>query len=826
METNPNRGTSNHGDTNQDTVSQEGMASFDELGHSAIEPSPPKEGETPQEYGDRSFDEWSMSAISEFIKRNPQESQEDYEKRIKEFYAAHPREKGQEGVSKRETIAEYKDRIANLVKKDDGSDKEGGGNKDDPEPTPKPNPGDVLQISGPTKIEIGEIDIKRPEIEFAEDRSEHLKEVKERLDKLLPTMSELYARNRRLIVGPKNRANFMAVKEEYGKVLDEYLRLKSGESLEKVKHELSDHLGSRFEELKKDIEQRLAEFSRSDIGGPYKTQEEVDKEKARLTKEASETLEAEYAHWIKAIETGVNTTFVEDFIAEETKLESATIKALDKGTICRKFVNKVLNSKVLKGTLVAAGVAGLAVTGVGLGMGLAAGTMAVGVSYTAGGVVMGAAKGFLSGTLMSRQNSKNSAVRGFASEAEIRQQLEGIDVTKEGPGVANAASWLLGQYTEANKTDASSNRKRTAVAAGLGAAMGGLMSGIRIDNITTRTTSSRQITGYEPRTYEAANLENVNVSNNHGLYQVFEQLGGDPANKEQAVKIAESVFSKYGAKSDLVEGIVAPSGNAVNIYPGKISEWPAVAQSCIKEVANELASKGLIPGNAIGGGPIFSTVEKTVVSFIPDAFRTYLAKATATIGAGAIGGIIGGAGKANKNPNKAKDTTSLDEIIRLIKELPPEMRKELATSLQDNQTGADQTPPANQSGEGAGTSSTTTQEADGSEGATGESSNPPVESNTAAEGETTTEGETGTSSEGETATEGETSSGEGFTLDPETIAYLGNNETFDDGKRSALDAWWNRQSVDNKKGIVDQLNNMPKDQAQLLRGYLAAIGQL
>ena len=55
--------------------------------------------------------------------------------------------------------------------------------------------------------------------------------------------------------------------------------------------------------------------------------------------------------------------------------------------------------------------------------GIAAGTMSVGLSYTAGGVALGAGKGALMGGLMSRQNSKNSAVRGFVSEEEIQKVL-------------------------------------------------------------------------------------------------------------------------------------------------------------------------------------------------------------------------------------------------------------------------------------------------------------------------------------------------------------------------------------------------------------------
>ena len=513
-------------------------------------------------------------------------------------------------------------------------------------------------------VEVGDIDIKGVEQEFADIKTERIAELKEKLDHLLKGengLAELYARNRRLIAGPKNRAEFTKVKGEYGELLDEYLKLKAGETHEKGKQEIAEKLESRIEELKSEIEAKLTEFMDINSEEPEKTQVEVDAEKERLIKEAEATLKAEYKEMIEALEAKVNAEFLEDFLAQEVALEEATIDKLDNGTLCRKFVNKVINNKALKGVLIAAAVAGLAVTGIGLAAGVAAGTV-TSVSlggFTVGGVAAGTAKGGIMGGLMSRQNSKNSAVRGLASEESIKQDLGEVKALgQEDSDVANVAGWLLDQYETANTEDRISNRKRTAVAAGIGAAIGALASGVQIGSTEQTTVTNRELIGHQPVEYHASNLENVNIAEGHGAYDTFTQLGGDPAKYNQFEQIMFNIDAKYGlspGSNSVVPGYNGTVGDFAHTYPGRIADWPDVAQQYITEVANEAARQGLIPGHQTGGGPIYDITTKAVEgSYIPSAFHHALVEAVSNVLPAAIGGAVGGL----KGSNNEKPTTT------------------------------------------------------------------------------------------------------------------------------------------------------------------------
>ena len=504
------------------------------------------------------------------------------------------------------------------------------GNGENPNPEEDPD----------NKVDIG-VKIEGIEQEFEEDRKERLKELEDRLENLRPDIAELYARNRRLIVGGENRAQFNKVRGEYGKLMDEYLRLKAGQNYEKGKHEIADRLETRIEELTSEIEQKLTEFCGGDPEHSTKTQEEVDAEKARLVEEAEKKLRDEYGEMTEAVKKMINAEFVQSFVDEELKLEEATTDALDNGSLCRKFVNKVLNNKKLKIVLGVAAVAGLAVTGGMLAAGLAAGTMAVGLSFTAGGVAAGAAKGAFGGVLMSRQNSKNSAVRGFTSEEEIREGLESIDVTDKNSDTANVADYLMSQYKEANDTDRSSNRKKTLISAGIGAAIGGLTSGIQISNIESTVQTSQGITGYEPTEVHAANLDNVNIPKGHGAMDTFTQLGGKPGDYQKFQDIMFSYDQKYGlvpGSNGETSGVGGLVGRFAHTYPGRINTWPDVVQSYMTEVADEAARQGLIPSVTTGGGPIYGTITKIVETEVPNAFLNFLTRATALVGATSIGG--------------------------------------------------------------------------------------------------------------------------------------------------------------------------------------------
>ena len=501
------------------------------------------------------------------------------------------------------------------------------------------------QEDSQNKVDLGGDALKNIKISIDESKAERLKEVEGELEKMLPKLAELYAKNRRIFVGAKNRADFIKIKGEYNKLLDESIKLKSEAEYNKGMSELSGKLQERVDELNKQIQEELLEFVGNDLENTNKTQDEVNEEKDRLAKKYEEVLQAEYGDMIKELETKVNANFLSDYLKEASKLEDATIDALDNGTICRQFVNKVINNKYVKTALVAAAVAGLAATGVGLGMGLAAGTMSVSLGYTAGGVALGASKGALMGGLMSRQNSKNSAVRGFVNEEELKAQLEGIK--DQDADTSNVTSWLLEQYSSAKDQDLSSNRKRTALSAGIGAALGGFMSGVHINNIESHPTTETVRTGTEPDRIEPDLFNNVDVARGGGMYDSFTQMGGNPDDLQKALDIAHSVDAKYSmvpGSNSITTGFNGQVGEFAHTYPGPISEWPDVAQGYMREVAEEWARQGLIPSHTIAGGPIYDTITTTATKYVPNAFLNFITRATATVGAGAIGGAIGGAG--------------------------------------------------------------------------------------------------------------------------------------------------------------------------------------
>ena len=525
---------------------------------------------------------------------------------------------------------EYKQALAEFGIKDPE-------NKNTPEGKTPPDGKNPEDNKG-NKVNI-DVQIKGIEQEFEEINKERIKELEDRLKDLKPDLAELYARNRRLFVGSENRAQFNKIRGEYGKLMDEYLRLKGGENYEEGKREIAHKIDAKFEELKKEIEEKITEFCGGDPEHSTKTQEEVDAEKAKLVKEAEKKLQETYGALSGELKDAINADFIDSYIKEELELEDATTKALDNGSLCRKFVNKVLNNKKLKIALgVAAGV-GLAATGIGLAAGAISLTF---VPLTVGGFAAGAAKGALSGTLMSRQNSKNSAVRGFSNEEEIRKQLEGIDITDKNSDEANVASYLMEQYEGANDADRRSNRKKTLISAGIGAVIGGLTSGVQINNI--KETLAPRITGYKPTEVHAADLNNVNIPKGHGAWDTFQQLGGKPEDFNKFQDIMFKIDPKYGLQpgsNGVTPGANGIVGKLAHTYPGRIENWPDVAQSYITEVTDEAARQGLIPSIKTGGGPIYDTFPDIVKNAIPDAFKTFLARATANIGiVGSIGGRI------------------------------------------------------------------------------------------------------------------------------------------------------------------------------------------
>ena len=567
------------------------------------------------------------------------------------------------------------------------------------------------------KVEIGEINIDGIEQKFAEDKSRELAAVEKELEALMPEMAELYARNRRLIVGNWNRAKFNKVRGEYSKLLDKCLKLRAEKTFEKGKHEIADKIDKRVEELRAKIEKELTEFAGGDLEKTEKSQEVIDAKKSELIKEAEEALRKEYSEEIDKQKTKINVEFLADFIAQETKLEEATVHALDNGSFCRKFVNKVINNKALKIALVGAAAAGLAVTGVGL----VAGGLSIGFSLTAGGFATGALKGGLSGFLMSRQNSKNSAVRAFADESEIVRQLQGIDVTKQDASTANVAKWLMKQYGNASEKDRRSNVKKTAISVGLGAAIGGFTSGIKLGKNVTQEVSYSKRTGTNPVNTEYnidANLSQVNQPQGTGLYKTMEQMGVPKEKWDEALKIAYDIEPRYGlspGSNGVTAGFNGTVGRLAEAYPGPINTWPDTAQAFITETAKEWAKQGLMSSEVIrtGGEPTYDIITKTTTDFIPNAFMSFLTRATAIAGASALGGAIGGFGgtaRAERVPartertpsratggNTAPNPRSPEELSGMEGEITPELFRDLLafydSTPDDDVTGAPEGKP-------------------------------------------------------------------------------------------------------------------------------------
>ena len=527
---------------------------------------------------------------------------------------------------------------------------------------PGPVLGETPLLPGPVagEVEIGDIEIEGIEIEFEEDREERIKDLEDKLNKLLPDVAELYARNRRLIVGAENRANYVKVRGEYGELLDEYLRLKAKGTFEAGQREIAESIEARVEELRGQIENSLVEFAGGDLKHTEKTQEEIDAEKQRLIEEAERSLREEYGIRCEALKEHINCAFLEDFLEQQKKLEAATIDKLDNGTICRKIVNKVINNKVLKGVLIGAAIAGLAVTGVGLVAGLAAGTMTIGLSFTAGGIASGALKGGLGGLIMSRQNSEKSAVRGFTNEERIKSQLEEIDVTDKDSDTANVTEWLMEQYGDANKKDRQSNIKTTAIAAGIGAALGAFASGIKINNVSTVKKLDVEQTGTTPVEYDVdAAIDRIDVPRGHGIDTMARQMGVSEENIEAARNLMYEIEGNYGmspGSNGVVPGFNGTVGHYAEAYPGRVSQWVYEdARACVQEWVELCAREGLLPAIRSGGEPIYSFVTNVVTEYVPNAFMNLLARATATIGAGAIGRAVAGTTTVNEAAPTTED---------------------------------------------------------------------------------------------------------------------------------------------------------------------------
>lgn len=501
----------------------------------------------------------------------------------------------------------------------------------------------------------GEMD--RENKEMIKKLEKDLEEAKKVLEERKTDLAESYAKNRRLIVGAKNRAEFDANKRRYAEGLNEYLRAQA--KLTYYKGQID--AGAKIESIRDKLAKRL--------------------ESGEITaEEANKELGESWENINKSLQTDISAKFVEGFINEQKALEDSTIDKIDNGNLYRKIVSKIIDNKAIKTTLAIAGAAGLAATGIGL----ATGALALGgLSYTAGGVALGAGRGALSGLIMSRQSSKNSAVHNFVDEASIRKGLEGIDVNN-GEDVANVANWLMKQYDSANQTDRGSNRKRTAIATGLGAVIGGVMSGVHIDQNVTKKTEYQRVVGEEPAEYHATNLENVNHAKGYGTQQFYRELGGD----------GDSYFSSgaHDAMAEVIKKYGMTVGENDWTYPGPVSEWPTAAREAFTEVANEWAKQGLVPATKIGGEPIYDTFTRTTNELISSKLHNLFVDGIAIAGAGALGGTI--SRMRNRAPANS-EMPSLSPAAAPNEPMPTRPFAENATEQQPTNNTAEQQPTNN-----------------------------------------------------------------------------------------------------------------------------------
>ena len=544
------------------------------------------------------------------------------------------------------------------------------------------------------KVEIGDITFKDVKQYLKGYDQAKLEEAKKALEELRPKLTELYARKRSLIGGAKIRAEYEATSKEYEKILAEYDKIKTQEVYEKEGQAIIDQLLiPRIEELRTGITEKLTEFAGGDLEHTNKTQAELDAEKTRLVEEANQTLDEEWNNAQQDRETKVNVAFLQEFLKHKKDLADGTAHTIDGGNEMtgsvrkgyRIFVDKVINNKYLKPALTAAAVAGLAVSGVGLAVGVATGTMAVSLGgYTLGGLAFGAIRGGVTGFLMSRQNSRSSTIGKMPTDGEIEAGLRKINITDEDIDFAGLAGWLLDEYNKASEQDAASNRKRTLVATGLGAAMGAFMSGLRISRVKQQPTQSVPSQSVPPQNqtanlqsqstpqptealppqpstevqYSARDFNKVDVPKGRGIYEVFKQMGGDPSKNQKALEIAKSFDAKYGVVSD-ASGIHPIGGSLADVYPGKIESWPEIAKSYITEISEEWAKQELIPANTTSIAPavtttttnsatatvanqaidtvisptaavepVYNAVEEATNAFIPSAFRNFLSRIT------------------------------------------------------------------------------------------------------------------------------------------------------------------------------------------------------
>lgn len=520
-------------------------------------------------------------------------------------------------------------------------------NPDNPNPE-NSNPDNPNSPDNPNQKGESEEDKAAAE-EKAKQRKEKLEAIKEMEGKLAKARTELaerYAKNRSIIPGYRDKNDFLEKSNNFEDNLDNLLRAKA----DLIWDDEQERIGA---ELQKELDALNPE------DGDFE-----EKKKALIEK---------YDKEYKKSRDKLKADFTEDFINEQKKLEEETIDRLDNGNLIRKVVHTLRSNKKVKLLLAGAAVAGFAAAVVASG-----GLAGVGLSYSAAalkaGWVAGAVKGAGMGFLTSRQDSKISAVRGYASmnEEEIRSQLSKILGEAEqgnntnwlgfnGEGensqddteskTRSVASYILDEYKKANDADYAGNWKRTSKGMLIGGALGALASGLQISK-TTMVEKPGDI---------QVDLSKVDIPEGHGAYDTFTQLGGNPKDLDQALAIMKKIDLQSGGQfvpgsNGETIGLGGAVGDFAHTYPGPINTWPKAAQTYIEAVAKEWAKEGLIDYTR---GTIMEPVKQ------------YTAFGLAQFLAGAAGGEL--AGGVHSTVGNTSSASSPDRLQPRRPESTPEI---------------------------------------------------------------------------------------------------------------------------------------------------------
>lgn len=503
----------------------------------------------------------------------------------------------------------------------------------------------VDDYTKPPEAEEGESGKEGNKVEYdatlGVDRRAQYEDIAENVDlsEIRAALAELYARNRRLIRGGENIERFEAAKKAYSELLTKKLQNEARGRFNGGQEHINSVIDARLAELQSEIEAEMERFIGPDPENSDKTQEEVDAKLQELKDAAMATLGAEYEGMQSELQNEIEAEFQQAWLDETNALEKETIDKLDNGTICRKIVSKVLNNKWIRRGLVVVGVGALAVTGVGL----ATGALAATYSLTAAGAAAGAAKGAGFGVVGSRQDSKNSEVRGFGVEEidAIPEEIKNIDILSLNPDEQNVAKFLMDDYSKRNATDRSSNIRKTLKSALVGGAVGAVASGLHIGaNETATSTATEQVgeqqvvtgseqvlTGYAEQVGQMPNLPDV--------------VSGDNINS-----YINRVFNNKGWTNELnqwLQGVRGSEYGTTVLHPGSIN-GPANegALKLIMEYARQHLPTVQVPIYedvlTYGTEPIYDTVTTTSTKFIENLWLSRLAQNVPVVVAAFFGG--------------------------------------------------------------------------------------------------------------------------------------------------------------------------------------------